>query len=153
LGPDPTKAFVEGFGKATGHTTGSYSCVPDTSGLSIPGLLADFGDDVYLEPGFGGSGGISPGGGWTPADIYYVAFGASVACPVPEIYYDVNAQEWASLSDWASKNGDNTITFSGVMSENGAGDTETSAKSWKSLQSWTGQSAPYLTDIEFYSPT
>ncbi len=136
LGPVPTRAFVDGFGVAAGHGTGSYPCTSATTGM-----LADFGDGIYLQGHWG------PPGGWTVNDIYHVAWGASVACTVPEIYYDINAREWDSISDWAVSQGYKAITFVGPMSENGIDGTETAAQSWNSLQAWTGQSAPYVTNI------
>jgi hypothetical protein len=66
---------------------------------------------------------------------------------VPEIYYDVNAAEWASLSDWATKQGSPAIQFTAAMTENGVGGTESAPQSWSSLNQWTGQNVPYLTII------
>lgn len=136
LGPAPTLAFVDQFGVGSGHSSGAHAC-----SISNTAMLADFGDGIYLQ------GQWDPPGGWSVADIYHVAWGASAACAVPEIYYDVNAEEWQSISQWAVSQGMTPITFAGVMSENGVQGTETAVQSWSSLNSWTGQNIPYLTNI------
>lgn len=136
LGPTETKAFVDAYGVQSGHRTGSFPCNANT-----PGMLADFGDAVYL-PGV-----LDPPDGWTPADIYHVAWGAAVACAVPEIYYDINAQEWQALSHWGAVYKHAPIVFTAAMSEDGAEGTESASQSWSSLARWTGQHVPFNTTV------
>ena len=140
-GPGQTRAFVDGFGAASGHGQGSFPCNTSSSGM-----LADFGDAVYLQ------GQWNPPGGWTAADIYHVAWGASVACAVPEIYNTINAQEWQSLSNWAVSQGLPPITFTAAMSEDGVDGTLSAAGSWDALQQATGQGIPYLTTVTWSIP-
>lgn len=123
----PSRAWIDGYSAAAGA---AKPCVASTTGLSV-----DYGDYVPSEPG------------WTPADVYHVAWGAPAACAVPEIYYSANATEWQSLNQWAAGAGQPLISFVGVLSENQANGSLTAAGSWNALQSATGQSAPYLSVI------
>ncbi len=130
-GPGDTRAWVDGYAAAAGITLRKPGCT-----AAVPGMLADFGDDVVGN------------GGWSAADIYYVAWGAPVSCAVPEIYYTVSATEWANLNRWASSTGQPPIQFTAVMSENDAtGGDLTASGSWNALHSATGQAAPYVTSI------
>jgi hypothetical protein len=132
-GPADTRAWVDAYGAAAGITRSKPAC-----SASVPGMLADFGDDVVGN------------GGWQAADIYYVAWGAPVACAVPEIYYSSMAAEWANLNRWAAANRLAQITFTGVMSENNATGGDLSAPdSLYALRSATGQAIPYLTTIQW----
>ncbi|MHB8718248.1 MAG: PLL family lectin [Candidatus Dormibacteria bacterium] len=133
-GPGPTRAWVDAFGAAAHVTQGKPVCAAGSSGM-----LADFGDDVVGA------------GGWQAADIYHVAYGAPVACSVPEIYYTSMAGEWASLNRWATQNGLPTIQFTSVLSEDGADGTLSAAASYDALTASTGQSAPYLSTIRWSS--
>lgn len=132
-GPIETEAWVTGYGAATG--VGTKHCDG-----SAPLQLADYGDDVVGN------------GGWASADVYQVAWGATIACALPEIYYYTMATEWQSLNTWAQQNGKAPIQFSGVMSEDGQAGTLSAAASWNALASATGQSPDYLTVIEGFLP-
>jgi hypothetical protein len=132
-GPNETKAWVTGYGTATG--VASKNCDGST-----PLRLADYGDDVVGN------------GGWTSADIYQVAWGATVACALPEIYYSSMATEWQSLNTWAQQNGKSPIQFTGVMSEDGQAGSLSAASSWNALALVTGQSPPFLTVIASFLP-
>ena len=124
----PSRAWVDGYTAASGATK---PCVS-----SRTGLMADYGDYVPNQPG------------WSAGDVYWVAWGSASACPVPEIYYNGNAANWQSLNQWAQSVGAAIMQFTGVLSENGAAPGSLSASgSWSSLQSVTGQSAPYLSII------
>lgn len=135
-GPGDTSAWVDAYGAAAGISGTKPACSAAT-----PGMLADFGDDVVGN------------GGWQAADVYHVAWGAPVACALPEIYYSSMASEWAQLNRWAAANGRPLIQFTGVMSENGAAGTLDAASSWSVLQSATGQAVPYLTTIVWSTST
>lgn len=76
--------------------------------------------------------------GWTQYDVWYVSWGAGPARSVPEIYYDVNASQWAMIALY----GDQTrgtggkILFSGPMDEYPLwNNSNSSAQSWEQL--WT----------------
>jgi hypothetical protein len=117
-----TRGWVDGYGSASGA---AKPCVSGTSGLMV-----DYGDYVKSAPG------------WTPRDVYNVAWGNPVACALPEIYYSSMATAWAGL---ASDAGQPPVQFTGVMSLDGAGGTLSAADSWNKLAMATGQSPPYLT--------
>ncbi len=86
-GPSDSKAWVDAYGTAA---TGSLLSTKRCAG-NDPFRLADYGDNA-------------PSGGWTNDDVYYVAWGAPVACAVPEIYIPTMAQEWGALNQWAQAN-------------------------------------------------
>jgi hypothetical protein len=125
-----TRPWLDGYHAAAGTVTGA-KC-----GATTPYQMINFGD--YVVPN-------KPG--WTPADVYFLSWGAPLACALPEIYYTANATEWQSLNTWASSQPLAPIQFTGVMSEDGQGGSLLAADSWKALASATGQSPPYLTII------
>jgi hypothetical protein len=129
-GPGPSRAWVDGYGAAA---AGSLLPTRHCSG-NDPFRLANYGDMVLT-------------GGWTNDDIYYVSWGAPVACAVPEIYFPFMAQRWAGLNQWAQTNARPQIIFTGPMSRGGDGGTLSASDSWSQLAANTGQSPPYLTVI------
>lgn len=127
-----TRAWFDAYQSATG-LSGRQSCAAGTAAL-----LANYGDYVPSAPS------------WTANDVYYVSWGAPVACALPEIYYSSNASEWSQLNQWANSHSLPPIQFTGVMSEDGSsaqGQPLSAADSWNALMSATGQSPPYLTVI------
>jgi hypothetical protein len=129
-GPAPTRAWVDAYGAAA---AGSLASTRRCSG-NDPFRLADYGDNVLT-------------GGWSNADVYHVAWGAPVACAVPEIYLPSMAQDWARLNQWAGANGQPPVIFTGPMSRGGGGGTLSAADSWSQLAGAIGQSPPYVTVI------
>ena len=127
-----TVSWVDGYAAASGHGNGAWTC-----SASNRGMLVDFGDAVYSV--------VPSPDGWDAASIYHVAYGSPVVCPVPEIYYSVNADEWLALSQWAVANGLPAIQFTGAMSEDGADGTLAASSSWQALFSDTNQAIPFLT--------
>src|SRR5216684_3688182 len=122
-----TAAWVDAYAAAS---KASKPC-----SASRNGLMVDYGDYVPNEPG------------WSPAAVYHVSWEAAPACPVPEIYYTVNASEWQSVNLYARSVGLEGMQFTGVLSEDGASGTLSGADGWTALRSATGQSAPYLSVI------
>lgn len=110
--PANTIAWVKGYNSVGKASLGSY--------------LYDYGDDAN---------GLNPGNGWTAEDVWYVANGASLDYPIPEIYYTADAtQDWAPLSLWAYENEGRAIVFKGVMTEHGANpSTLTPEQGWLAL--------------------
>src|SRR4029077_6456110 len=125
-----TRPWLDGYQAAAGTVVGT-KC-----GATTPYQMINFGD--YVVPN-------KPG--WTPADVYFVSWGAPLACALPEIYYLANATEWKQLNDWAASQHLAQIQFTGVMTEDGQGGTLSANDSWTALYNATGQSAPYLTII------
>jgi len=125
-----TRPWLDGYQAAAGTVSGA-KC-----GATTPYQMANYGD--YVVPN-------KPG--WSPADVYYLSWGAPLACALPEIYYTANASEWQSLNTWATSQHLAPIQFTGVMSEDGQGGTLLAADSWNALASATGQSPAYLTII------
>jgi fibronectin type III domain protein len=122
-----TAAWVDAYATASGA---SKPCAPSRNGL-----MANYGDYVPNEPG------------WSPAWVYHVSWQAAAACPVPEIYDAANALEWQSLNQYAQSAGLPQMQFTGVISEDGAAGTLSSAASWDNLRIASGQSVPFLTVI------
>jgi Fibronectin type III domain len=129
-GPATTRLWVDAYGAAA---AGSLSPTRNCLG-NDPFRLADYGDNVLA-------------GGWTNDDIYYVAWGAPVACAVPEIYFASMAQDWARLNQWAAASAKPPIIYTGPMSRGGEGATLSAADSWGQLASISGQSPPYVSVI------
>jgi hypothetical protein len=125
-----TRPWLDGYQAATGTVIGT-KC-----GATTPYQMVNFGD--YVVPN-------KPG--WTPADVYFVSWGAPLACALPEIYYTANATEWKQLNDWAASQHLAQIQFTGVMTEDGQGGTLPAADSWNALANATMQSPAYLTII------
>jgi len=128
-GPDLTISWVTGYGSSASSSLGPKRC----SG-NDPYRMANFGDNVLT-------------GGWTDASIYQVAYGAPVACAVPQIYHTFMATAWQRTSQWGQANVGYPIAFTGPISLGGQAGTLTSSDSWNALASATGQSPPYLTMI------
>lgn len=122
-----TSAWVDAYAAASGA---SKPCVATRSGLMV-----DYGDYVPNEPG------------WSPAAVYHVAWQAAPACPMPEIYNAVNADEWQSLNQYALSAGLPPMQFTGVLSADGAGGSLSSSAGWNSLRAASGQAAPYMSVI------
>jgi hypothetical protein len=125
-----TRPWLDGYRAAVGTVSGA-KC-----GATTPYQMVNFGD--YVVPN-------KPG--WTPADVYYLSWGAPLACALPEIYYTANASEWQQLNTWATGQHLAPIQFTGVMTEDGQGGSLPAADSWNALASATTQSPPYLTII------
>jgi len=121
-----TRAWVDGYGAASAH---AKPCAATSSGL-----MADYGDYIPNQAG------------WTIGDVAYVAWGAPVACAVPQIYVSQFATYWQSVNAWAQANGLGTLQFTGVMSTPGTGYLAP-ADSWNALATASGQNPPYLTVI------
>jgi len=61
-------------------------------------------------------GGFS-GGGWTPAQEYFVARGAGPTRPMVEAYYQHQADEWAALDAWAVVHEGTRVEIPAIMSQ------------------------------------
>lgn len=131
--PANTIAWVNGYNKVAKASLGS--------------LLYDYGDDAN---------GLNPGNGWTVYDLWYVANGAKLDYPIPEIYYTADAtSDWALLSLWAYTHEGRAIIFKGIMTEHAANPaTLTPAQGWEALVTAlqiSGQTAdntiPSVTDM------
>ena len=127
-----TAAWVDSYAVASGA---SKPCVP-TRGA----LLVDYGDYVPNVPG------------WSAAAVYHVAWQAPPACPVPEIYVSVNADEWQSLNEYALRAGLPQLQFTGVLSQDGAAESVSSSDSWNAIASASGQTPRYLSVIGLAPP-
>ncbi|MHB8340991.1 MAG: hypothetical protein ACYDB7_07415 [Mycobacteriales bacterium] len=129
-GPTPTLDWVQGY-----------------SAVAEPGY-ADFGDATGCPP-YGGCT-----NGWTPQDIYQVAWGAPFAdYPTPEIYSAGTGSEWAYLSANVGY-----ISFFAPLSQylvcqqegeppTCTGTDYTPSQSWNTLYSDTGQATSYLAEL------
>lgn len=81
----------------------------------------DYGDCEGCPTGSGVSGvpGAVVNNGWTQEDVWYVAYGAPSAYPVPEIYLTdgVNAAQWQQLSLYGYINHAGALFFVGALTE------------------------------------
>jgi len=107
------------------------------------------------------------GNTWYQDDLYYVAWGASVAYAVPEIYREDGAQakQWQQISKWATLNAKSKIYFEGTLTQHAAcaqqsdpnachnsGIDNTAAEGWNQLiDRCATDSATALTDIKYAS--
>ncbi len=133
-----------------GYSGAAFPTVPASDcALAQGGFLADFGD-------FNSSGLVAAG--WSENQVYDVSQGITGTCAVPEIYYNGDAPEWVSLSQWAVSEGSPAIDFTAVMVEPGgsatcppaSGSTLLSAScAWTQLETQTGQvpDIPGITQI------
>lgn len=93
--PAPTKAWAKGYATGT--------------------------DQYYLD--YGDAAGCPPYGqcnnGWSQADVVYVAWGAKLALPFPEIYNTTgaNAQQWQSLSLYAFEHTHHKMNIQGALTQ------------------------------------
>lgn len=136
--PQNTIAWVDGYNQVAKASLGS--------------VLYDFGDDA---------GGLNPGDGWTAYDVWYIANGAKLDFPIPEIYYPADATlDWAPLSAWALAHEGRPIDFRGVMSEQAAApSTLSAAQGWSDLVTALHQIGqtdsnpiPFATNINYNGP-
>ena len=103
-------------------------------------------------------------GAWTVDDVWYVAWGARSARPLPEIYNPsgIMAEQWYRLSLYSARRHGSRMLIAGVMSQRAAcrqsrdpcrGMNNTPAKAWHQLHRWlnrdrrTAQDLRWSTDI------
>jgi hypothetical protein len=109
---------------------------------------------------YGSADGCPPYGactnGWTEEDLWYVAYGATAAWPIPEIYSSANAQQWYHLGLYGAVNHGSTVQFLGTLTQWAAAGsccTNSPEQGWQQLadaldaDSRTAQTLPYSTDI------
>jgi hypothetical protein len=74
--------------------------------------------------------------GWRQYDAWWVSWGALPAFPLPEIYYQVNANQWTMISLYGAWYQGSKMGFYGPLDENDLGtSTFTSDQAWSSLWS------------------
>ena len=122
-----TSAWVDAYAAASGA---SKPCT-----ATRRGLMVNYGDYVPNEPG------------WSPGAVYHVAWEAAPACPLPQIYFSENANEWQRLNSYAVSIGLQPMQFVGVLSLDTASGSLSAAESWSALTGVTGQQPPYLSII------
>jgi hypothetical protein len=103
-------------------------------------------------------------GAWTIEDVWFVAWGARTARPLPEIYNPsgIMAEQWYRLSLYSFKEHGSRMSIAGVMSQHRAcrqsrdpcwGMNNSPAKAWRQLHRWlnrdrrTAQPLHWSTDI------
>lgn len=56
--------------------------------------------------------------GWKQSDVWWVAWGYTFSQAFPEIYFPINAQQWARISQYGQvQQGGRTVNFSGVLTQ------------------------------------
>ena len=101
--PAASRAWVDGYAAATQTPYYNYGdcegCPASGAVLPIPGRAIN--------------------NGWTQEDVWYVAYGAAPAFPLPEIYLTngVNAAQWQQLSLYANENHGAPVFFLGTMTQ------------------------------------
>jgi hypothetical protein len=109
---------------------------------------------------YGSADGCPPYGacnnGWTPEDVWYVAYGSPAAWPIPEIYFPANAQQWQQVGRYGAVQHGSAVQFLGTLTQWAAAGgccTNAPADGWQQLfdalnsDPQTAQELPYSTDI------
>jgi hypothetical protein len=116
-----TAAWVSGYSKTTSRSYDDYG--------SADGCLQTV-------------GGVCSNG-WTQANVRYVSWGATLAFPLPEIYYQYMGAQWKAISASGAP-----ISFIAPLSEyHRDARTDTPAQSWQHLGCGITVSCQYLTEI------
>lgn len=68
--------------------------------------------------------------GWRQYDVWYVSRGAPDTRSVPQIYFEVNARQWAMISRYAATYRTGKIYFMGVLNEYPGSSTPDQAWNW-----------------------
>jgi hypothetical protein len=97
-GPAPSRRWVQGYASVAQHPYFDYG---DAAGCPPVGDCL---------------------GSWTQEDVWYVAWGAKFAVPLPEIYNPTGSQasEWQRLSLYARLRHGRAMTIAGAMSQRAA---------------------------------
>ncbi|HJQ73423.1 MAG TPA: hypothetical protein VJ814_00955 [Gaiellaceae bacterium] len=130
--------LAQGYSSQTADAAADME--PSWDGPSITRQLVD-GDEAQgwaLYYDFGSADGCPQSGsadgpcnnGWSVDDVGYVSF-AGLALPLPEIYYSVNASQWAVVRRWWDAAAGGDYFFAGVTASTGAGLTPPA--SWNAL--------------------
>jgi hypothetical protein len=144
--PGPTRAWIRG-----------YQSVAESP-------YYDFGDAGGCPPA-----GSSCIGGWTLEDLWYAAWGAPLALPLPEVYTPSGSQarQWANLSRYAYRHHGSRIHIMGVLAQHTAcqqsndscwGMNNKPRRAWWQLHDLlnanpnTAQRLPWLSDISWTEP-
>lgn len=92
--------------------------------------------------------------GWNQYDVWYACWGSPPAFPTPEIYYGVNAQQWAMISLYGAQHQSGRVYMQGPWDEYDLDtSTLTSTQAWNDLwtdlnnNSATTQSMPFSFQI------
>jgi hypothetical protein len=109
---------------------------------------------------YGSADGCPPFGscnnGWTQEDVWYVAYGAASAWPIPEIYSPANAQQWYRIGQYGAVHHGSAVHFLGTLTQRAAAGgccTNAPDQGWQQLfealngNPQTAQDLPYSTDI------
>lgn len=146
--PAMSRAWVDGYQAAASYP---YIHFGDAAGCPYK-------DRPYLDCG------TSSFPQWTSNDVWYVAYGATPALPMPLIYLTngIHAEQWAFLSRYSVQSYGFPITFSGVFTQsqacaqwgcNGTDNTPEEAYQQLSLalreDSATSQNLQWKTDIRW----
>ena len=91
-------------------------------------LLAGYAATVGSAPTMVDFGDAAPGP-WTEEQLYQVAYGFPPDVPFPEIYYPGQAAQWGALARYARAHHGKSMDFSGVLSQDPAGNTPAAAYS------------------------
>lgn len=106
--------------------------------------------------------------GWTQEDVWYVAWGAPPAEPLPEIYVTAQASQWSNLSHYSCLAHNGSMIIAGAMTELQAcaqnpNDPTCKPQAFTPDQGWqqlydrvnadirTAQTLPWSTDIKWSS--
>lgn len=108
-GPAATKNWIAGYDSTNNH------------------LYVDFGDaggcttsTTYTGSTNGKCNQGKEGDYWYMSDVYYKAWGASPALPLPQIYFENMAVQWKNIKKYGIVNNKGTINFKGSLTQQGA---------------------------------
>lgn len=116
---------------------------------SVPGSYKyfDFGSADGCPPYSSNNGGCN--GAWNQYDYWYLSWGAPAALAVPEIYYAVQAQQWAMISLYGAQYQSSTIYFQGPLDEYDLDNTTlTAPQAWSDM--WNDLNSNSSTAISMF---
>jgi len=100
-----------------------------------PAWYANYGSADGCPTGSASNGACN--NGWRQFDVWWVSWGALPAYPLPEIYFQANANQWTMISLYGATYQGSKMGFLGPLDENDLdASTFTSAQSWNAL--WSG---------------
>ena len=123
---------------------------------NAPALYVDYGSADGCPTNSASDATCYKSNGWSQYDVWYVSWGAGPARALPEIYYSVNAGQWAMIGLYGaeSRGSGGKIYFSGPLDQYPLWTTSnTSDQAWSQLwsalngNSATAEGMPYSAEI------
>lgn len=102
---------------------GAWDMEPDWSSAGrADAWMSGYDNDASGRPIFvlGSADGCPPSGGcdngWDRQDIYHETWARTPSLPFPQVYYNVNGDQWQNVSEWGYHNRGSAMYFAGSLS-------------------------------------